>query len=298
MTRLPYALQEAIVQACGTVFYWKQPLKAILARAGVSRSLIDKYEHERKFIMVRSILAELDERGEAGVRVQQQLVSELAAMPDVHDSDNRAAGLKALADLRKVAKQEGLVDDDRKAREDAERRKKAADERYTALAARRRGLGELHNNYTELAMNAENPQGRGFDLQDVLQGLFRLHDLLYHPPFRKGTVEETDGFFSFEGFQYLVEARWRKKQPPIGDLRAFSSKVRAKIESTRGLFLSIPGFRPEVVEEARPLANLILMDGQELALVLEGQMSLIEALRLKIEKAAKQGVLYYSIAHR
>jgi len=166
VTRLSYALQEAIVQACGTVFYWKQPLKALLARAGVSRSLIEKYEHERKFIMVRSILAELDERGEAGVRVQQQLVSELAAMPDVHDLDNRAAGLKALADLRKVAKQEGLVDDDRKAREDAVRRKKAADERYTALAARRRGLGELHKKYTELAMNADDPQGRGFDLQD------------------------------------------------------------------------------------------------------------------------------------
>jgi len=88
-------------------------------------------------------------------------------------------------------------------------------------------------------------------------GLFKLHDIPYQPPYRKGTVEETDGFFTFRGFDYLLEARWRKTQPPIGDLRAFSGKVKAKIESTRGLFLSIPGFRKEVVDEAATLSNLI-----------------------------------------
>jgi len=47
----------------------------------------------------------------------------------------------------------------------------------------------------------------------LLEGLFKLHDITYQPPYRKGTVEETDGFFTFRGFDYLLEARWRKTQP-------------------------------------------------------------------------------------
>jgi Restriction endonuclease len=103
------------------------------------------------------------------------------------------------------------------------------------------------------------------------------------------------GFFTFRGFDYLLEARWRKTQPPIGDLRAFSGKVKAKIESTRGLFLSIPGFRKEVVDEAATLSNLILMDGEELAVILEGRVSLVEGLQIKLDKAAQEGLLFFSL---
>jgi hypothetical protein len=65
-------------------------------------------------------------------------------------------------------------------------------------------------------------------------------------------------------------------------------KVRSRIESTRGLFLSVAGFRSEVLAEAAALLNLVLMDGQDLTLVLEGRISLREALRLKLDRAAQQ----------
>src|SRR5437899_7397842 len=110
-TRVSYALQEAIVQACGTVFWYKRLLKALLVRAGVPRQLAEKYEDASKFIMVREILAELDSRGGAGVRVQHQIVRELAAMRTVADPDNQEAGLKALAELRALAKELGIIED-------------------------------------------------------------------------------------------------------------------------------------------------------------------------------------------
>jgi hypothetical protein len=105
--QVPYALQEAVVHACGTVFWYKRPLKALMVRAGVPAALIRKYEDASKFIMVREILAELDGRGEAGIRVQHQLIRELAAMRTVADPDNQEAGLKALEDLRHVARDAG-----------------------------------------------------------------------------------------------------------------------------------------------------------------------------------------------
>lgn len=294
-TQVSYALQEAVVQACGTVFWYKRPLKALLVRAGVPTALVQKYEDASKFIMVREILAELDQRGQSGVRVQHQLIRELAAMRTVADPDNQEAGLKALEDLRQVARDAGVIEKEQAKESHSDERRRIAQQKQELIAARSKGLGELHARYMELALNPDGAQQRGYDLQDLLEALFKLHDIPYQPPYRKGTVEETDGFFTFRGFDYLLEARWRKTQPPIGDLRAFSGKVKAKIESTRGLFLSMPGFRKEVVDEAATLSNLILMDGEELAVVLEGRVSLVEGLQIKLDKAAQQGLLFYSL---
>lgn len=295
--RVSYALQEAIVQACGTVFWYKRPLKALLVRAGIPRQLVERYEDASKFIMVREILAELDGRGEAGARVQQQLTRELAAMRTVSDPDRREEGLKALAALREVAKQEGIIEDtDAVARAKSSQQRASIEEKHQAAKARARGLTELHEVYVTLATREDEAQRRGYDLEALLGRLFKLHDIAYQPPYRKGTVEQTDGFFTFNGFQYLMEARWRKAAPNLAELTAFSGKVRRKIESTRGLFISVAGFRPEIVQEASALLNLILMDGQDLALILEGRISLIEALQLKLDKAAQQGILFYPLA--
>lgn len=295
--RVSYALQEAIVQACGTVFWYKRPLMALLVRAGVPAALVAQHEGASKFIMTRAILAELDQRGDAGAAVQIQLTRELSAMRTVADPDNREAGLRALAELRAVAKQEGIVEDaDAALKEKAKQHRGAVEEQHRVAEARARGLGELHAIYMTMATKEDEAQQRGYDLEELLGRLFKLHDIPYQPPFKKGTVEQTDGFFTFSSFPYLIEARWRKSPPDLGTLTAFSGKVRRKIDSTRGLFVSVAGFRQEVLAEASDLLNLILMDGQDLALILEGRISLIEALQLKLDKGAQQGVIFYSLA--
>jgi hypothetical protein len=295
--RVSYALQEAIVQACGTVFWYKRPLKALLVRAGVPSPLVEQYDGESKFIMTREILAQLDQRGEPGAAVQIQLARELAAMRTVSDPDNREAGLRALAELRAVAKQEGIVADaEAVSKKKASQHRVAVEEQHRVAEARARGLGELHDIYMTMATKEGEAQQRGYDLEELLGRLFKLHDIPYQPPFRKGTVEQTDGFFTFNSFQYLIEARWRKSPPDLGSLTAFSGKVRRKIDSTRGLFVSVAGYRPDVLREASDLLNLILIDGQDLALILEGRISLIEALQLKLDKAAQQGAIFYPLA--
>ena len=119
------------------------------------------------------------------------------------------------------------------------------------------------------------------------------------PRFRTNT-EQIDGSFHFKGFDYLVEARWRRKPPGEADLATLKTKVDKKITSTRGLFVSIPGFRSEtVLEFTRGVtSNIILMDGQDLSLILEGHVSLIDALTMKIAKAAQEGMIYVSLRER
>ena len=98
----------------------------------------------------------------------------------------------------------------------------------------------------------------------------------------------------------MVEARWRKGPPTESDLAALKTKVDKKITSTRGLFVSIVGFRREVVMEfTRGVSsNMILMDGSDIGLILEGHVSLVDALDLKIEKAAQEGIIYFPLAQR
>lgn len=141
-------------------------------------------------------------------------------------------------------------------------------------------------------------QDRGYALEggDLLCRLFRLHDIRFEPSFRKGTVEQTDGFFVFDNFRYLVEARWRVAQPTVHDLSGLAAKVERKMKSTRGLFVSVAGFRPEVVAEVATASSIVLVDGRDLMLILEGHVSLVEALRLKIDKASRESEIFYSLA--
>lgn len=280
------------MQASGTAFWWKDPLRKLLVRAGVPGPLVNKYDGESKFKMVRYILADLDNAGEKGVAVQRQIVRELASIRSVTDqSVDRKAAAAAISDLRAIAEEEGILDSD-KPKPDVEQQRKA---RLDAVEAQRSELARLHEMYVTLATREQVAQERGYDLEGLIGDLFKLYGITYHPPYRKTTVEQTDGFFTFNGFQYLIESRWRKAPPPIGELRAFSGKVAAKVESTRGLFLSMAGFRDEVLREAQPLRNLIYMNGQDLALILEGRPHLPQALEVKIDQAAQRGVFFYPL---
>jgi len=171
--------------------------------------------------------------------------------------------------------------------------------RQAALAAKAEKMEELRRRFSNMAMNRENPQSRGYGLEELLAELFEVHEISYRRPYRTD-VEQIDGHFEYKGFDYLVEVRWRKDVPTLQELEAFKSKVDKKLSSTRGLFVSMAGFRPEVVLALTrgPTNSIILMCGNDLALILEGQISLGDALELKIHKAAQEGIVYFPLAAR
>lgn len=106
----------------------------------------------------------------------------------------------------------------------------------------------------------------------------------------KTETQQIDGYFRFEGFDYLVEAKWRNDQPNEGEIGTFQRKVITKLESTRGLFFSINGFRDEVIKQFNGNgANIIFFTGEDLALILEGRIELSDVFIKKIEKAAQYG---------
>ncbi|MGB9662635.1 MAG: restriction endonuclease [Moorellaceae bacterium] len=295
--KLPADVKEAIIQVCGRSFWYKQPLFDIFDRAGIPESIYLKYEHESKFKIARQLLGDLESMGEEGLLLQKRLLTELCklrALPDAQVPD-RDAGISALRELKRLAQEHTLI-----ARQELERTKRRiADSEVQVQKARERErrLRELYEAYSEMLLSSDH-QARGYSLEDLLKELFALYELRYRKSYR-ADGEQIDGFFTFGGFDYLVEARWRKNVPTLQDLLAFKGKVDRKIESTRGLFISAVGFKEDTVQRLREAgpANLILMDGYDLTLILEGRVSLIDALQAKVDKASQEGVLYFPLVN-
>jgi len=295
--RLPADVKNALIQVCGRSFWFKQPLFDIFARAGISENLYLKYEHEPKFKIARQLIDDLERMGEEGLLLQKRLLTELCKLRALLDTEvpDRDAGLDALRKLKKLAHEQDLVAKEEQQR--AKRRISDSEAQIQRARERERHLRELYQAFTEMSSSLDH-QARGYSLEDLLKELFILFELRYRKSYRiEG--EQIDGWFAFGGFDYLVEARWRKEPPTLDELLAFKGKVDRKIESSRGLFISVVGFRQDTIQRLREAgpANLILMDGYDLTLILEGRVSLIDALQAKIDKASQEGILCFSLAN-
>lgn len=301
-TRVPYAVEAAVIEVAGKAFWYKRPLLAALQHAGVPKPMLAAYADLPKYVLTREIWSELGGRGQAGARVQRQIVCELVGLQTFDDEVDVETARKAVRDLREVAEEHGVVAPRRAVvREEVLRQqatsRRAKHRRHVRSELDRQGrLNALHRRYCEMAAQTGQQQQRGLSLEPLLGDLIALEGLDYHAPYRKGTVTQTDGSFAFQGFDYLLEARWRKSSPDVAALNAFGSKVRLGLQSTRGLFVSIVGFREEaVVEFSRGHRNIILMSGAELALILEGRMTFTQAMRRKIDEAARTGRLFMDL---
>jgi len=141
-----------------------------------------------------------------------------------------------------------------------------------------------------------NRQKAGYSLEDLLEKLFPVFDLEYRKSYRTET-QQIDGHFKFEGFDYLVEAKWRADKPNENEIGGFKRKIDTKLESTRGVFISINGFREEVIKSFEGVGNNILFfSGEDFTHVLEGRIDLDEVLRKKIDKAAQEGIAYFPVS--
>lgn len=227
----------------------------------------------------------------------------LVAFPLPKDAAELPEAKAAQAQLRAISDEHDLLPETKASRQLAVERLAAQQRRARHAqreADRARAVQErqaLFREFCELVANASDKQGRGYRLEEMLGEVAELDALRYAPPFRKGTVTQTDGMLTYEGFQYLIEARWRSDPADVAQIAALAHKADRALESTRGLFLSVAGFRAEVVNELeRGPKNLLLMTGAEFSLILEGRLTLMEAMRLKVEEGAKRGHILCDLA--
>jgi len=290
MEPLPYDIIEALVQCFGRCFYYKDGVAAFFLAAGVNRGLVDEHREHAKFVWARRVLTELSQT-EQGCTIQRRILVQVCNLKDLPDKEvpDRDGGLDALRTLKHLAAEKDLVV--RKRKQEQADRATIAEQRERLLQERAQKLQELNRRFTTAVMS-EDRQAAGYSLEDLLVDLFALFEIEYRSSYRTPT-QQIDGQFTFEGFHYLIEAKWRKDRPTEQEIGGFKHKVDGKLESTRGIFISVPEFRSEVIEQFNGCgSNIILLGGGHLAQVLEGRIDLRDLLTLVIEKAAQEGVVY------
>ncbi|OGN99850.1 MAG: hypothetical protein A2Y59_03005 [Chloroflexi bacterium RBG_13_52_14] len=296
MDGLPFEIKQAIIQTCGKIFWLKRPFRSFLLSAGVPVNLYTSYAQEPKYTIISHILDELETMGDDGFLIQRRILTELCKLRNIPDAtvQDREAALSELQTLKELAHSQKIIVEEGKSI--AYQREKEAASKRGAIEARKQKIERLAANFASMISCRDEPQKRGYELEDLLAELFEVNDIDFRRPYRTPT-EQIDGSFEYKGFNYLLEARWRVNPPSEADLGAFKIKVDKKLESTRGIFISIVPFRPEVVSEfTRGVSsNIILFDGSDLALIFEGRISLVEALNLKVRKASQEGIIYFSL---
>ena len=100
-----------------------------------------------------------------------------------------------------------------------------------------------------------------------------------------------DGAFMLDGRHFLLEAKWTSEPVSNKELSFFITNVSQQSLSPQGLFVSIGGFSTDAVRvwEGRGGCPVVLADGSDVMLVLEGRIDLRDLLREKIRVASQDG---------
>lgn len=161
-------------------------------------------------------------------------------------------------------------------------------------SARSKKLNEVREHYYQLAAHSDR-QAAGTALELVLNELFGLFEMAPRKPFRV-VGEQIDGSFDLDRETYLLEAKWEAEPLCEAPLLVFRGKIDGKSAFTRGLFVSINGVSQPALDAITKgkQPNFFIMDGYDLAVVLEGQMRLDELFRAKMRRLSEEGTPFVS----
>lgn len=291
---LPFEIRNQIIQCFGTCFYYKDVMEAFLVSAGVPKTLASKYKDQYKFNWIKNLLNDLDQMQD-GLEIERRILTELCKLRNLPDANvaNPDVGLDNLRAIKRLSVEHDLFVEEAKAQH--AQKKNLAKAKAKIVEERSNSLKGLLQEFMAEIINP-NRQSAGYSLEDILEKLFPLFSLEYRKSYKTPT-QQIDGHFRYEAFDYLVEAKWRADQPNEQEIGGFQRKVNTKLESTRGVFFSINGFRDEVITEFQGHgSNILFFTGEDLIHILEGRIALDEAIKIKIEKAAQEGIVYYPVS--
>ena len=152
--------------------------------------------------------------------------------------------------------------------------------------------------FDHLTVKEENPQKRGYLLQDLLNRLFTAFEIPVHPSFiRNEGAEQSDGSFQIDGWHYLTECRWRKEPTNPGDLDSLEGKLGRSGRPAMGFFLSINGWSENVplLLKQGPQKATILMHGYDLRTILAEELDLRNYIRASVKNLSVNAEPYLNV---
>ncbi|MCI0691041.1 toll/interleukin-1 receptor domain-containing protein [candidate division KSB1 bacterium] len=297
--RIAPAAIVALKEALTNIYWYKADLRSFLTTTLGNPAILTRLNwNDYKRNIVTTVVDTLATHQDEYLTDLLRLMSEVALIDDfshlvrLEDGQEKARQAKASVEaLRKlVAIHEELHTEQKK----IEERRRATYEALLRTTAVKEKLERLTQEYY-LLLSSEDPQGRGYKLERIINELFSLFDLDPKASF-KIVGEQIDGAFTFDSTDYLFEAKWQQQPVGADELDHFAGKLSRKLDNTLGLFLSINSFSEDAVKTHSSGRRLmILMDGSDLMAVLEGRIDLIQLLLRKRRHAAQTGNIYLRI---
>jgi hypothetical protein len=186
-------------------------------------------------------------------------------------------------------------DSTKRAQNIVEKQLRSEELQATQVTAREKKREELRDAFYALCTDV-NRQRAGLKLESVLNQVFEMFQLAPRGAF-KIVGEQIDGSFLLDQESYLVEAKWESERLAEEKLLIFRGKIEGKSSFTRGVFVSVSGFTNECIQSisTHKQPTFFLIDGYDLATVLEGQVTLTDLLRAKRNRLAEEGKLLYRV---
>lgn len=153
-------------------------------------------------------------------------------------------------------------------------------------------LASLNRKFMAMVVS-NDAQRRGYELEGVLREIFELFDLDPKASFRV-EGDQVDGAFVFENADFLLEAKWRSAAADAAALDSLAGKLQRRLDNTLGLFISMSGFSEGAISAHSGMGRrmILLMDGADLAAVIEGRVELPVLLGRKRRHAAQTGEIF------
>jgi hypothetical protein len=258
-------------------------------RVAQDRASINKFE------IVRLILKNLNEAGEAALGERREVLRRVVEFEDFSTcwENDRLAAQGRVAEIRRVT---NVKDAFTRISQERERERAKHGEEHLRKAEElelRRKEREGIERDLSLLVASNNPRERGLKLEEVITRLFRAYSILIREPFKRlgeqgeGVLEQIDGVIELDGQIYLVEIKWLSRTVSIEDVSRHLVRVYHR-GTARGVFVSATEFSASALEtctEALQRTVVFLATLEEVFRLLRDQRDLTEFLRQKVRAA-------------
>ena len=299
----PPELFQLLVDTIPRLCRSKRDVLLFFRGAGVKESMLRDLERRladdalsiNKFDMVRTLLARLNEAGDAVLGERRALLQRVHDFEDFSTcwDNDRLAAQGLVARIRQVVNVKDSFTRMRHERDEEARKHRDASRREAEVVRQRREtLDGIRRDLAQL-FTMEDAHKRGILLEDVLNRFFQTDGILVRESFTRagepgqGVIEQIDGVVELEGEIYLVEMKWLKA--PVGPADVAQHLVRVfGRHSSRGIFISYSAYTEAAIRTCRDSltkAVVVLCTLEELVLLMESDKGLRDFLKEKVHGA-------------
>lgn len=301
----PPELLQLLIDTIPKLCRSKRDLLLFFQGAGVSKGILAPHEVAlrtsketfNKYQLTRTVLTDVNERGERTLRERREILKRVTEFDDfsVCWEGERATARGLVAQVRDLV---NVKDSFTRMRieKDAESRKRIAEQEATAKARQGKKAERDRIRSDLFALFAEqDAHKRGKRLELVLNDLFTCHDILVREAFTvrgacaRGVIEQIDGLVELDGHLYLVEMKWWSSPIGVGEVSPHLVRVYSRGGQARGLFISYTEFTEPAISQCRDAlvrgAVVVLATLHEIVSLLDAEGDLKAWFKAKLNAA-------------